>query len=797
MSVAGKHVELGDPGNSFSAATIRKALKGFEIGGLPYTEVQFELKRLLAGVSRRELLELLRRSESIEPLPNYAYREVRRFLDEAIEQDVALQIDPGGVREQGEELDPAALTAELQKSREALESERTRVREAEEALSERIVAEEAVRSRLGITLRESERHQAELRAARNSIASRDKVTAQIRQTLDERDAQLAAIRREHAEVASALDLHSASGERLDADLQVLRGQAADAATELTASREAVDKERRKRQEIERALTESDSLNSAARASLASKDKALAEMRQTLDERDAQLAAIRREHAELAAALDLHSASGERLDADLQVLRGQAADAATELAASREAVDKERRKRQEIERALTESDSLNSAARESLASKDKALAEMRQTLNERDAQLAAMRREHAELAAALDSRSTSGEQVIAELQALRAQAAAAAAELAASRGAADEERRKRQEIERALTESNSLNSAARESLASKDKAFAEMRQTLDERDAQLVALQRELRAALQASEEKLQAAQRRVLGANTDLDGLRAQVANLQARLRDNNALIEKLGASVRSEAERATQWQAATQQRESEATVTSARVEAMPPAEVPPRAQPAQASAALAKFHSAVRGWRWNIRTAPRPTWIGAPIVLLATVIWFAVHRPSPMPNSPAASGAAMTQQATTALATESVEPESVSTENVSAIETPRHRAATPAAGKPVTVGVKLNTDFRRCRAGGIDACYDAIRYRPSDPLLLSALGDALLRANRPADALRAYQRVAILAPNMPGVVAKIGALEAKLSAKQASGGGSTHATDAMRANAARQTQSN
>jgi hypothetical protein len=390
---------------------------------------------------------------------------------------------------------------------------------------------------------------------------------------------------------------------------------------------------------------------------------------------------------------------------------------------------------------------------------------------------------------LDSRST-GEQLIAELQALRAQAAAVAAELGASCDAADKERRKRQEIERALTESNSLNSAARESLASKDKALAEMRLALDERDAQLVALQREL-----------QAAQTRVVGANTDLDGLRAQVANLQARLRDNNALIEKLGASVRSEAERATQWQAAAQQRESEAIVISARAEAMPQVEVLPRAQAAQASAALAKFLSAVRGWRWNIRTAPRPIWIGAAIVLLATVIWFAAHRPSPMRSSPAASSAAMIQQATTVPATESVEPESVTTENVSAVEAPPHGAATPAArkpaaGRPVTAGVKLNTDFRRCRAGGIDACYDAIRYRPSDPSLLSALGGALLRANRPADALRAYQRVAILAPNMPGVVAKISALEAKLSAKQASGGGSTYAADAMRnSNAAPQTQ--
>jgi len=699
MGVAGKHVEFGDSGNSFSAATFRKVLKGFEIGGLAYSEVQFELKRLLAGVSRRELRELLRRSESIEPLPEYACREVRRFLDETIVQDVALQTDPGGVREQKGELDPAALTAELQKSREDLESERTRAREAEQALSERIVAEEAVRSRLGITLSESERHQTELRAAQNSIASRDKVTAQIRQTLDERDAQLAAMRREHAELVAALDSRSTSGEQLMAELQALRAQAADAATELAASREAADKERRKHQEIERALTESNSLNGAARASLASKDKALAEMRQTLDERDAQLAAMRREHAELTAALDSRSTSDEQLIAELQVLRAQAADAATELVASREAADKERRKRQEIERVLTES--------------------------------------------------------------------------------------------------NSLNGAARTSLASKDKALAEMRQTLDERDAQLVALQREMQAVLQASEEKLQAAQRRVVGANADLDGLRAQVANLHARLRDDNALIEKLGASVRSDAERATQWQAAARQRESEATVTSARAEAMPQVQVLPRAQAAQASAALATFLSAVRSWRWNVRTAPRPIWIGAAIVLLATVIWFAAHRPSPMPSSPAASSAAVIQPATTALATESIEPESVSSENVSAIEAPPHAAAAPAAGKPVTAGVKLNTDFRRCRAGGIDACYDAIRYRPSDPSLLSALGDALLHANRPADALRSYQRVAILAPNMPGVVAKISALEAKLSAKQASGGGSTHAADAMRnSNAATQTQS-
>ena len=99
----------------------------------------------------------------------------------------------------------------------------------------------------------------------------------------------------------------------------------------------------------------------------------------------------------------------------------------------------------------------------------------------------------------------------------------------------------------------------------------------------------------------------------------------------------------------------------------------------------------------------------------------------------------------------------------------VASLATPCMAATTPAAGKP---------DSERCRA--VDACYDAIRRNPSDPSLLSALGDALLRANRPVDALRTYQRVATLAPNTPGVAAKISAIEAKLSAKRPSGNPST-----------------
>src|SRR5277367_1571821 len=123
MDIVAKRAETSDARHSFSAATFRKVLKGFEIGGLPYTEVQFQLKRLLAtGASPGELREVLRRSELIEPLPEYAYREVQSLLDEAIEQSAAPHTDSPDAVDQEAEFDPAALSAELAETRSALET---------------------------------------------------------------------------------------------------------------------------------------------------------------------------------------------------------------------------------------------------------------------------------------------------------------------------------------------------------------------------------------------------------------------------------------------------------------------------------------------------------------------------------------------------------------------------------------------------------------------------------------------------------------------------------------------------
>jgi cytochrome c-type biogenesis protein CcmH/NrfG len=82
------------------------------------------------------------------------------------------------------------------------------------------------------------------------------------------------------------------------------------------------------------------------------------------------------------------------------------------------------------------------------------------------------------------------------------------------------------------------------------------------------------------------------------------------------------------------------------------------------------------------------------------------------------------------------------------------------------------------STAAQRCRAHtSVNACDDAIRWNPRDPSLLVAMGDTLMKVRRPADAVRAYQRAASLAPTLPGIAEKIEAAQAsaaKLKARSA-----------------------
>jgi cytochrome c-type biogenesis protein CcmH/NrfG len=119
----------------------------------------------------------------------------------------------------------------------------------------------------------------------------------------------------------------------------------------------------------------------------------------------------------------------------------------------------------------------------------------------------------------------------------------------------------------------------------------------------------------------------------------------------------------------------------------------------------------------------------------------------------------------------------------------------PRDAAAQPA-GEAAAAALKRDT--ARCSAqADVEACYNAIRRNPNDPALLVALGDALVRAQRPEDAIRNYRRAAVIAPGMSGITAKISAAEEKMAARRApvrSTGGA--GTDKRFSNAAPEAQS-
>jgi len=96
--------------------------------------------------------------------------------------------------------------------------------------------------------------------------------------------------------------------------------------------------------------------------------------------------------------------------------------------------------------------------------------------------------------------------------------------------------------------------------------------------------------------------------------------------------------------------------------------------------------------------------------------------------------------------------------------------------AAPPAAAEEAAATAAQRVHTRCVSQADVDACNDAIRRNPNDPALLVALADALVRAKRPADAIRHYRRAAALAPHMPGLAAKLSAAEDRLASESTLG---------------------
>ena len=287
--------KISDPASIFE-----KALRAFQLRDLPYSDLQSYLQGLLATGSPDELMKVLHRREQIEPLPDYAHKEVLRLITEAGEShhqaDFGFQtykrvvVPPGVAATAAQEPEAAngsgatkisqtdalvgdehssrgtseyialhsayertreeasaamrrvtSLEREVTSVRNELEAERHQTRGIENKLSERASAGEAAQSLALVARRDAQRLQEELRAAQESLSSRD--------------ATIASLQHEHANLMPAFDRRSKLSAQLETDLQISRARAATLAEELSAVQSALVSARARSQESAAALTE--------------------------------------------------------------------------------------------------------------------------------------------------------------------------------------------------------------------------------------------------------------------------------------------------------------------------------------------------------------------------------------------------------------------------------------------------------------------------------------------------------------------------------------------------------------
>jgi len=128
-----------------------------------------------------------------------------------------------------------ALVAELASLRTSLETEQNRSRDADKALAEKIAAAEATQVRIETALRDAERYQSESNTLRDTLAARDSTIVQVLHSLGERDAQLVALQRDHAQLVPVLEERSKVGAQLEADLRAARARSDAMAADLKAT----------------------------------------------------------------------------------------------------------------------------------------------------------------------------------------------------------------------------------------------------------------------------------------------------------------------------------------------------------------------------------------------------------------------------------------------------------------------------------------------------------------------------------------------------------------------------------
>ena len=179
------------------------------------------------GVDLPSLAESVRSVEERIARQNADYDALNRLYEKARDGHLA-----AGTRAD-------ALASELSTVQSTLAVEQHRSREMQRALSESAAASETSRARAEESSREAERYQSEARTLRDALTTRDATIAQVLHSLGERDAQLFALQREHAQTVPVLEARSRASAQLEADVQAARANAESLSLGLKKSQDAV------------------------------------------------------------------------------------------------------------------------------------------------------------------------------------------------------------------------------------------------------------------------------------------------------------------------------------------------------------------------------------------------------------------------------------------------------------------------------------------------------------------------------------------------------------------------------
>jgi formylglycine-generating enzyme required for sulfatase activity len=281
-----------------------KVLRAFEIGDLSSTDLQSSLARLLKdGAPAEELLRVLRRRDSVEPLPEKVRDEILATLHQAL--------PTGALQTSVAEPNAPALRAG-HANRPSAAHEELDMSTVSRLIDEFTAAWDTEPKPPAIAAKVAESH-----ARTDHMA--------MRLALGQHEDDLAALQSEHSRVLGLLEARARSAAQLQEELRELSAQ-------FEAARADLQLQQRKTREIQKSLAERDALIDQTRARVASLEAELALARQrSLRERDAAIEAQKLQHTKVMGAFMARAKTTEsELKAARERIEAQQAELETRL-----------------------------------------------------------------------------------------------------------------------------------------------------------------------------------------------------------------------------------------------------------------------------------------------------------------------------------------------------------------------------------------------------------------------------------------------------------------------------------